>query len=263
MAKGSEIFRGVLEAARKQLKLDFDAAKGFSHRGIRGSEREEAFGNFLRSRLPPSFGVSTGEVIDRRDRRTGQLDLIVYDQTVTRAIYAGYSNELYPCEAVYAVVEVKSVFTKSEAESCLKAAKKVRALRPYGEKFVNAREKGEPIDKGAHRCMYLVFAYQTDLSEKDWLTKEYERLVSVAAEEDVSPALVDRLVVLDRGIINPVKGQGRSGDKDPTALFAESFLHLVNFIERERKRRPPLSWQTYALPQSKGWRPLKKNKESV
>ena len=257
MNSGSEIFKGVLEAARKQLLLDFDKANGFAHSGIKGEERAEALGAFLRSRLPPAFGVSTGEVIDRRDRRTGQLDLIIYDLTVTRAVFAGRKNELYPCEAVYAIVEVKSVFTRAEAAMCFRAAKKVRSLRPFGERFVNARESGMPADDSAHRCLYVVFAYGSDVSELDWMQKEYLRLTEVAIEESSSLSIIDRLLVLDRGILNPVRHQGKIGSSDPGALFAEFFLHLTNFIEREQRRRPVLSWQSYSLPRSQGWQNLK------
>jgi len=130
MTKGSEIFRGVLEAARKQLLLDFDTSKGFAHSGIKGEERAEALAVFLKSRLPPAFGITTGEVIDNGDRRTGQLDLIIYDQTVTQAVHTGRKNELFPCEAVYAVIEVKSVLNRGE----------VRASQPTrpGQRFHKA-----------------------------------------------------------------------------------------------------------------------------
>lgn len=259
MSGGSAIFQGVLEAARKQLLLDFDKANGFAHSGIKGEERAEALGAFLRSRLPPTFGVSTGEVIDRRDRRTGQLDLIIYDQTVTRAVFAGHKNELYPCEAVYAVVEVKSLFTRAEAVTCFRAAKKIRSLRPFGERFVNARDSGMSADDSAHRCMYVVFAYGSNVSELDWLQNEYSRLAEVAAEENVPLSIIDRLLVLDRGIINPVRNQGKVGSSDPGALFAEFFLHLTNFVEREQRRRPVLSWQSYSFPTSQGWIKLSPN----
>jgi hypothetical protein len=94
MAGGSEIFRGVLEAARNQLLLDFDASKGFSHSGIKGDERSESLAAFLKTRLPPAFGIATGEVIDSKDHRTGQLDLFIYDKTITQPAHSGRKNQL-------------------------------------------------------------------------------------------------------------------------------------------------------------------------
>jgi hypothetical protein len=241
MKKGSEIFRGVLAAARKQLLNDFDASKGFLHAGIKGEERAEALAAFLKSRLPPAFGISTGEAIDSLDQRTGQLDLIIYDQTVTKPVHSGGKNEIFPCEAVYAVIEVKSVFNRAEATTCVVAAQKLRKLRPFSEKFVDSRIKGKPANEGTHRGMYIVFAYATDLGATDRLKAEYERLLNVAEEHKATISCIDRLLVLDRGLINPVRGQGKTVEGDPVVLFADFFLHLVNFLERERKRRPALS----------------------
>ncbi len=259
MKKGSEVFRGVLADARRQLVYDFEASKWFAHAGIKGDERAEALAAFLKSRLPPAFGISTGEVIDSSDQRTGQLDLIIHDQTVTRPVHSGRRNELYPCEAVYAVIEVKSIFNRAEAKTCLIAAEKLRQLRPFGENFVDSRVEGQPAHKGTHRAMYVVFAFATDIGPTNWLRAEYDRLLSVATEQKTPLSLIDRLLVLDRGMINPDRAQGKMIDSDLEVLFAEFFLHLVNFLERERNRRPNLSWQQYALPQSKGWESLSNN----
>jgi hypothetical protein len=259
MHNGSEIFRGVLEAARKQLLLDFDATRGFAHSGIKGEERAEALAAFLKARLPPAFGIATGEVIDRNDRRTGQLDLIIYDQTVTQPVHGGRKNELYPCEAVYAAIEVKSILKLGEIETCVKAARRLRNLAPFGKEFVDSRTMGTHADGEDPRCMYIIFAFASDLGQADWLEAEYDRLSRVAAEQNTPISFIDRLVVLDRGLITPSRGQGKDVGNDPVVLFAEFFLHLVNFLERERKRRPELSWQQYALPRSKGWRTLTRN----
>ncbi|HEX8902819.1 DUF6602 domain-containing protein [Vitreimonas sp.] len=252
----SEIFRAVLATAREQLLLDYDKTTGFLHSGIKGDERAEALSHFLSSRLPPAFGVTTGEIIDRRDQRSGQLDLIVYDKTCTQPILAGAKHTLYPCEAVYAVIEVKSILTKEECRRCLSAAKKVRALKPFGNSFVDARTMGAPARSEGHRCMYVVFAYATDLKEADWLTREFERMTEVGRELQVPTSTIDRLLVLDRGLVNFVREQGKAVGDEPATLFTEFFLHLVNFLERERARRPRLSWQDYALERSKGWKTL-------
>jgi hypothetical protein len=153
----------------------------------------------LKSRLPPAFGITTGEVIDSGDRRTGQLDLIIYYQTVSQAVHTGRKNELFPCEAVYAVIEVKSVLNRDEVGTCVKAAQKLRGLRPFHERFVDSRTMGTPADKGAHRCMYIIFAFATDLGEANWLLAEYDRLLEVTAEHEARLSYIDRLVVLDRG----------------------------------------------------------------
>jgi hypothetical protein len=255
--KGSEVFRGVLEAARDQLWLDFRISTAFEHHGIRGGERERALKRFLEVRLPPSFGVTTGEMIDRSDCRTGQLDLIIYDKSIAQPVLAGDAADLMPCEAVYAVIETKSVLTKAEAESCTSAAAKVRSLRPVGGNFVDSRTDGAGARSGEYRCMYMVFAYSSDLALPDWLKNEYERFETAARDRGSPVECIDRVVVLDRGLFSPGLAKGVVADDDPVGLFGETYMHLVNFLERERTRRPDFSWQRYAGQSLLKWVALK------
>lgn len=259
MGNNSEIFRGVVEAASNQLSLDYDKSKSFAHRGIKGDEREAALASFLRERLPPAFGIGTGEAIDHQDRRTGQLDLMIFDQTVAKPVLKGSKNDIYPCESLYAVVEVKSVFSRVEAVTCLEAAHRIRKLKPFGQQFVDSRTMGAPADEKSHRCMYLVFAWASDLKEEGWLDSEYNRLLQMSYDNKIPASSIDRLFVLDRGMINPAKAQGKESHGDSVSLFVEFFIHLVEFLERERRRRPALSWRKYALSRSTGWRSLAKS----
>ena len=253
---GSAIFRDVLRDARKQLLLDYEKSEGFGHSGIKGDERAEALASFLQTRLPPAFGIATGEAIDRYDSKTGQLDIIIYDRTATQPVHAGRRSQIHPCEAVYAVIEVKSVLNRTHVKTCVTAADKIRRLRPFNAKFVDARKDGAPAAKSdEHRCMFIAFGYATDLAKTDWLQKEYDRLAEVATEENASLSNIDRLVVLDRGLINCGLAVGKE-ESDPVTLFMEFFLNLVNFIERERERRPVMTWQDYAQSGSRGWKKL-------
>lgn len=245
MAKGSDVFRGVLEAARDQLWLDFKLSKTFDHRGIRGTERERALRRFFETRLPPRFGVTTGELIDSGDRRSKQLDLIIYDKSIAQPVLGGDSADLLPCEAVYAVVEVKSVLTAAEAKGCVEAAARIHKLRPGGMRFIGAREDGAAAQPGEYRCMYMVFAYGSNLGEVNWLQNEYSRFEEECISAKVSVSSIDRVVVLDRGLVNPGRGSGVTAPDDPVALFGESYTHLVNFLEREVRNRPEFSWDRY------------------
>jgi hypothetical protein len=254
---GSAVFRNVIDQARKQLLLDYEKAADFDHSTIRGGERAAAIAKFLRGRLPDVFAVGKGEIMDREDRRSGELDLIIYDRLTVSPVTEGYDSVLIPCEAVYAIIEAKSTFTRAEAKMTLNAAGKIRRLRPFGQRFISARQDGRPASDDEHRCMYLVFAFRSDLSENSWMEKEFRRLAEVAKEENIDLSFVDRLFVMERGLINPSARKGKEISDEAAIIFAELFLNLTNFLERERSRRPPLSWQSYALPQSRGWCDLK------
>jgi hypothetical protein len=253
----SDVFRSVMDKARQRLLLDSADAADFDHKGIRGDERVSAFAEFFRERLPDSFGVERGEAIDYSDSRTGQLDFVIFDRARCGPIRVGHENLLLPCEALYAVTEVKSRITQDELDKCFKAAAKVRKLRPFKESFIAARQDGANANDERDRCLYVVFGYTSNLgNDSEWLSKEFKRLGTAAKSAGVSLDHIDRLFVLDRGIINPQKPAGKWETGSGSSIFLESYLHIVNFLMRESARRRPVDWQMYGPRSAFGWRAL-------
>ncbi len=254
--KASEIFRGVLQDAATQLALTSQGAEKFVNRGIRGDERAAALSDFFKRHLPSDFDVRKGEAIDFSDTRTGQLDLVIYDHASSAPILAGSENVLLPCEALYVVVEVKSVLSQDELNMAYAAAARVRALRPFKKHFVGRRTDGAYADDNAFRCMYVVFAYQSNLGQTDWLAKEFSRAKAAATAASTTMDVVDRIVVLDRGIIHPSRSIGKESADDHEDVFLTFYLNVVNFVAREHRRRPPVDWQVYAEHGGDGWEKL-------
>jgi len=256
MARGaknpSEVFSKVLAKAKEQLLLDAKHAEDFQHKGIRGDERAAGLTSFLRDHLPERFSVTKGEVIDYRDERTGQLDLIIYDSHTSSPVTKGEENFLIPAEALYAVIEVKTTLTGDELVTCYRAAAKLRALRPFKAQFVPPRTEGAAADKNP-RCMYAVFSYLSNLGEENWVRKEHDRAMEAAKLEGVDPDVVDRILVLSRGFILPGKGVGKEERDDAQSVFLDFYLHLMNFLTRETKRRDPIDWQNYGASFREGW----------
>jgi hypothetical protein len=251
--KTSAVFKAVIEAAAKQLHLASSEATAFQHTGIRGDERAAALASFFRARLPRNFGVANGEAIDFRDRRTGQLDIVIYDADIAAPISAQSENVLIPAEALLAVVEVKTILSQDELDNCYAAAKKIRALRPFKQAFVSARDEGRAAEDGKFRCLYIVFAYGTNLSAEDWLQKEFDRLAKAASKNAGQMNLLDMIFVLNRGILRPGSKAGKINDGEETDTFLEFYIHVVNFIRRELPRRPSMDWQAYTTRTAKGW----------
>ena len=239
----SLIFQNVLRQAEDVLTLAGEAAANYQHRGIRGDERAAALARFLVAHLPNVFAIGKGEAIDYRDNRTGQLDLCIYDAAGAAPILSSAENFLVPAESIYAVIEVKSVLTKAEMQKCVESAKRIRALKPFKSTFSASPVHGEAsLDR--HRCLYIVFAYTSDLSNDNWAQKEFERVKGAAEVEECSVDVIDRIVVLDRGLIRPQVGAARVRD-EASGIFLDLYLHLVNFLARERKRRPDIDWTAY------------------
>lgn len=253
----SNVFRAVLNQAARNLALSSQDATPFVHRGIKGDERAGALAEFLRAHLPGDFDVRKGEAADVLNSQTGQLDLIVYDKASSAPILVGNENLLLPCESLYVVIEVKTRLTQAELNTAYRSALKVRSLSPFNTRFVGQRTDGAAANGKSYRCMYIVFAYETNLSTADWLNKEFDRIKTSAKRAGAELDVIDRVVVLNRGMINPCSKTGKLINGDNKNIFLEFYLHIINFINRERTRRPPVDWQMYSDRTSPGWTKLK------
>jgi hypothetical protein len=241
----------VLQTAEKNIWAAWEAAQLFQHTVLRGTARETPLGQFLGNRPPPlAYGVCSGEAVDHRDRHSTALDLIIYDQS--RISPLAEDAYLMPAESRLAVIEVKSTLTKGELRKCFDAAKSIRKLRPYKGKFVAARQGGAPIREGEYRCLYTVFAYSSDLTAAAWLSKEAARIRAVAKEKECAVDVVDRIVVLDKGLIAPDDNAGKLTPDSRPSVFHEWFLHLMNYLNRELRYKPPMDWQAYASRRAAG-----------
>jgi hypothetical protein len=240
----SKIFQQVLTLAEEHLALAAKSAANFQHRTLRGDERAGALNLFLAGHLPQSFSTGKGEVIDYLDTRTGQLDLFIYDSTTASPLLASRENMLLPAEALYAVIEVKSVLSQAELNKCAVAAAKLRDLKPFKKKFSPSPTNGEaPTD--CYRCPYIIFAYTTDLSEDNWAQKEFDRIKVAVRSVGGKENLLDRVIVLDRGMLRPQIAAARVREEE-NGIFLDFYIHLMNFLMKERRRRPPIDLLAYA-----------------
>jgi hypothetical protein len=184
---------------------------------------------------------------------------MIYNKQACAPITVLGRNILIPCEALYVVIEVKTTLTKEELRKSCIAAAKVRGLRPFKKRFSPAQSGKGPGNRNFFRCMYVVFAYTTDLSSDDWLTKEFSRIREVASQSKIPIDCIDRVVVLKHGMINPGNRVGKAVDdsQDDEGIFLEFYLNIVNFLYRECRRRPPVDWQVYSARTVSGWAKLK------
>ena len=252
----SEVFNSVLSKAAKQLLLDADKASDFEHKGIKGDERAGPLAAFMNEHLPKRFSIAKGEAIDFKDNRTGQLDILIFDTMACAPLIVGTENHLVPAESLYAVIEVKSILTKQHLESSFANAGKLKQLRPYKKKFITARKDGSDASDGNPRCIHVIFAYKSDIKKDGWASAEYARISAAASLHDQEISAIDRVIVLDRGVILPKDKLSRTEDATAESLFLEFYLHITNFILREHKRREPIDWQLYGPRSTPGWKKI-------
>ena len=165
-------------------------------------------------------------------------------------------NALLPAESLLAVIEVKSILTKAELEKCLKAAKKIRELKPYKSNFVSPKKDGDDSIQKNCRCFYSIIAFDSNISKKDWLQKEWKRAQDISTQLKIKLDVIDRIFVLNKGIIAPAFCSGKQFNDVNSGALLEWFLQLINFLNRENKRRHSVDLQIYFTKSSKGWENL-------
>lgn len=249
---GHQKTHALLRHAEDELWVSFERARTFAQRGDIGDTREDALHRFLRSQLPGRFHVGSGEVMDASGAMSGQTDLFIYDGANTRPPFESGSNSLLPAEALLATVEIKSTLTKAETANALAGLAKLRALRPWDAPWEVARRGGRAAEQGVPRIFTTLFAYRTDFGAESWAAKETARVRDGCADAPVEVQFLDRVVVLDRGLLIPAKGEVAEPPQE-RGVLGLWFIQLVNFLAREVARRDAFPWDQYAIKSGNNW----------
>jgi hypothetical protein len=117
----------------QQMLLGALAAGDSLSNATKGREREVFVNGFLAEVLPPHFRFGSGDAIDSKGMRSGQLDIVVeYPFLPSLPLVMGRSPRLYLAEGIVAVIEVKSDLA-SQWNQVEETANKLRQLqRDYG-----------------------------------------------------------------------------------------------------------------------------------
>jgi hypothetical protein len=108
----------------KSISRDF-----LYHHPSSGEGQESIVSNFLNNHLPERFGISTGFVIDTREQFSNQADLLIVDKMNNAPFYGKERNNIWPVEAVYALIEVKTNLNKSDIKDSVEKCKRFKSLK--------------------------------------------------------------------------------------------------------------------------------------
>jgi hypothetical protein len=244
-------FKSKFESAVYKIAGNFFETAAFNHSLTKGEEREVPFINFFTQNLPKTFSIVKGEIVDLNGESSPQLDVMIYDSSRNIPFYSG-DNCILPAESLLASIEVKSKLTQEEIRKILINTKKLKALKPFGNNLDVSKQRRDVEDKVKCRYFHAVFAYDTDLSAKDWATNEFERIVRVAKEEKIDYTLLDRVIVLNKGLINPTYSIAKES-ADNADMFLHYYMDLLNYLQRENTRRQTVPYLEYAGKLSKDW----------
>jgi len=147
--------RDVAEEMRRKsaaIRRDFAA-----HRPSAGSNREDLVADFLREHVPERFGVSTGLIVSHDGAFSNEADLVVFDKMNNAPLYPGLNKKLWPVEAIYALIEVRTQLSPRDVEDVVL---KVR-------RFKNLQRRYRPMSTGPkiRDSLAVIWAFESPKSE--------------------------------------------------------------------------------------------------
>lgn len=223
----NEIFQGIAN----KLLTDFDQIQAqIEHAGERGEQRERAVRAFLAKYLPKKYSLGTGHVIDRKGNTSNQCDIVIYDAFNCPLLLAEEGYQLFPAEAVFGVIEVKSVF---DANTIAESVQNIQSVKQL--------ERSEPIAGS-------VFAYRSRYRKEP----KIEIAASALRRENKSippRERVDLVCILTDGLIWDYKSEPDWGEEggwlqvfwDVTPSILLLFLSwLIEILEERYSSMPNL-----------------------
>jgi hypothetical protein len=142
------------------LKL-YDTTGDISHSGEKGSFRELLLRGVLASILPPHFGLGSGIVVDKWGRQSRQTDIVIFDKRVIPPVVFQEGHGLYPFDAVYRTIEVKSVLRRNHLEEAETAARLLNPHNPFGLKLA---AKGNLPNEHGYYPFSALFAFDSEFN---------------------------------------------------------------------------------------------------
>ncbi len=213
------------------------------HPGEKGGIRERRVADFLSSILPQKYGIGTGHVIDSEKEPliSHQTDIVIYDAVDGIVLPVDDYYSLFPCESVYAVIEVKSKLDASDGDK-----------GPKGEIFkcVKSTTCIKKLNRSKHNLPpihSIVFAYETVWSNNqvDYVKKWFESF-----GEKYAMNLPEVVLVLEPGFVLGTSGPSGYNDKgeftniyerDPLLYFASDLIYRLS----QTGVAIPNLWQEY------------------
>ncbi len=219
------IYTNTFAQYEKLLHQKYEVSSTIRHKGERGRQRENGLLSFLSENLPSAYGVASGEIIPYKGKiPSPQCDIIIYDRLRMPVLGRNDIVQQVPLEAVYAVIECKSlVDTKALRETKVK----IDAIRLL-PRCPSIRPLKKDMDSGP---FFVLFGYRM----KSSFNKCTQFMKQSAVDKDV------QAVVLNNGCgiwledyTEPVwikATELKSGQHETLLLFFISLLQALVSID--------------------------------
>lgn len=168
----NEIFRRRLQAAVQDARRCYADTALVDHMGLRGRVREIVAGDLLTHVLPAPFEIGTGKIVDSNGVQSAETDVIVYSKSVLPPILYSPRDGVFPAEACFLALEVKSRLSAAELDDTIGKAKRLREISYIPG--VHSLDH-EAIPHGLTPVISALFAFDSDLVGKSELDRYAER----------------------------------------------------------------------------------------
>lgn len=124
-----DVFRSAFVQRAKVLFHDDDKQNKLSHPGEFGTYREAIVRDFLLSFLPQRLAIDSGFVVNALGETSGQIDLVIYDPSLTPPLESKNRQKFFPVETVIAAGEVRSDIDRAQFADALIRISRIKAMR--------------------------------------------------------------------------------------------------------------------------------------
>jgi len=168
----NEIFRRTLISAVHKARRSYADAALVDHTGLRGRVREIVTGELLSTVMPAQFKIGTGKIVDSNGVQSSETDVIVYNDSLLPSILYSERDGIFPVEACFLALEVKSRLTATELDDALAKANRLRSLSYQSGIF---DQKHQALQHVMTPAIPALFAFESDLAGKSELERYAER----------------------------------------------------------------------------------------
>jgi hypothetical protein len=179
-------FKLLSEHMKMQAHLISEQFK--SHPGENGRNKEVILSKVLCSVLPDRYSIGTGFIVASDGTKSGQNDIIIYDKFWSAPLFPEFASLIFPIEAVYGVIEVKSNLGSKELDEAVDRAKAIKKMPLRGAR------NGPNLNPGLNLITHSLFAY-------DGMQLPSIRAHLESKYKDVNlKERIDFIVILNKGI---------------------------------------------------------------
>jgi hypothetical protein len=137
----AELFRRV----QREMLAQLSVGRMFEHASSAGAATERHWLALFRRYLPQRYRAAPAFVIDAQGHRSRQIDLAIFDNLYSPALFPDVAGLHLPAECVYAVFEIKPTFSRQWIREAMDKAATVRALSRTSVAVIAAGGKRKAI----------------------------------------------------------------------------------------------------------------------